>query len=278
MSIESKKLAIYYSWPSSVNGTFTVAGAINVFNDYHLLVLGTGLEDPSHGDHINTKDIIAGLSTNTKVYGYIDATLPLVDIQSKIDMWATIGVFGIFCDQFGYDFGLTRSKQNDIVDYIHLKNLSAFVNAWNPDDVFAPTDTLITHLGKKDWVLAESYQIINDNYQTNEDWINRSEKLAKYSAATGTKVATVTTTLSGEYDQAKFDYAYFSALLFGFDAVGWGEKDFSATSALLPMRPRKRFFGNRYTSDIINNNGVLTRHTNVGIKVNTITRTIDNLI
>lgn len=187
MSIESKKLAIYYSWPSSVNGTYTVAGAINVFKDYELLVLGAGLEDPSHGDHINTKDIIKGLSTNTKVYGYIDATLALADIQTKIDKWATVGIYGIFCDQFGYDYGLTRTRQNEIVDYIHLKRLSAFVNAWNPDDIFVPTEIEATHLDKRDWVLAESYQIINDNYQSKEDWINRSEKLAKYSAATGTK-------------------------------------------------------------------------------------------
>lgn len=92
------------------------------------------------------------------------------------------------------------------------------------------------------------------------------------------KIAAITTTLTGEYDQAKFDYAYFSALLYGFDAIGWGEKDFSASSAQLPMRPRKRYFGNKNTTDIINENDVLTRHTNVGIKVNTITRTVDYLI
>ena len=44
-NILPKKLSIYYSFPSSVNATFTVAGAVNVFKDYDLLVLGATLEE-----------------------------------------------------------------------------------------------------------------------------------------------------------------------------------------------------------------------------------------
>lgn len=276
-NVENKKLAIYYGWPSSVNATFTVTGAINVFKDYNLLVLGAGLEDITHPDHINTVAIIAGL-TSTKVYGYVDATLPIATISTKIDNWAAMAVAGIFVDQFGYDFGLTRTAQNAIVDYIHGKNLSAFVNAWNPDDAFEPTVDLVTHLGSRDWFLAESYQIINDNYELVEDWIARSEKLKKYNAATGTKIAGITTTLSGIYDQNKFDYAYFSALLYGFNAFGYGEQNFSSITAQLPFRPRKKYYGNTYVSDIKNQNGKLSINTNIGFEINTITRTALNTL
>ena len=275
--IESRRLAIYYGYPSGVNGTFNVPGAINVFNDYHLVVFGAGLEEVTHPDHTNTVNIIAGMP-NTKVFGYIDATLTLVDIKDKIDKWDAMAVAGIFCDRFGYDFGVLRAAQNDIVDYIHTKNLSAFVNAWNPDDAFAPSGNLVTHLGAKDWFLAESYQIINDDYQPTQDWIDRSEKLAKYSAATETKVAGITTSLGGVYDQAKFDYAYFSSLLYGLDAFGYGEENFAATSGQLPVRPRKRYYGTNYTSGIEGDDVVLTRSTNVGFKINTITKTVDYLI
>ena len=102
--IESKRLAIYYAYPSGVNGTFSVPGAINVFKDYYLLVFGSGLEEVAHPDHANTVAIIAGL-TNTKVYGYVDATISLVDFKDKVDKWSVMGVAGIFCDRFGYDFG-----------------------------------------------------------------------------------------------------------------------------------------------------------------------------
>src|SRR5437016_9884185 len=111
--IESKRLAIYYGYPSGVNGTFTVPGAINVFKDYYLIVFGDGLEAVSHPDHANTVAIIAGL-TNSKVYGYIDSTLSITTLQTNIDNWALMGVAGIFCDRFGYDFGLTRAAQNAI--------------------------------------------------------------------------------------------------------------------------------------------------------------------
>ena len=273
-AIRSKKLAIYYGWPSSINGTFSVAGAINVFKSYSMIVLGAGLEDPAHPDHANTAAIIAGLP-NQKIFGYIDSTLNITDIQTKIDNWNTIHVEGIFCDIFGYDFGLTRTKQNLIVDYIHSKNLAAFVNAWNPDDAFAPTTNEVTHLGPNDWILAESYQIINDEYQDQSEWMTRSSKLLGYKNATGVNIAGITTTVSGVFDQKKYDYAYFSALLYGFDAFGWGEKDFSSASAQLPLRPRKAYYGSEYASGISYKNGILERKTNAGFQVNTITRTVD---
>ena len=50
--------------------------------------------------------------------------------QTKIDNWAAMGVKGVFVDRFGYDFGVSRANQNQIVDYIHSKNISAFVNAY----------------------------------------------------------------------------------------------------------------------------------------------------
>jgi hypothetical protein len=126
--------------------------------------------------------------------------------------------------------------------------------------------------------LAESYQIINDDYQSKADWEARSDKIKKYSHAVGTNMAGITTTQSGVFDQDKFDYAYMSALLYGFDAFGWGEQDFSATSAQLPFRTRAKTYGTEYVSDINKENDVFTRFVNVGFKVNTVTRTVDYLI
>lgn len=277
-TIKSKRLAIYYSYPSSVNATYTVAGAINVFKEYQLLVLGAGLEDISHPDHANTVAIIAGLPANTMVFGYVDAVLPLANFKTKVDNWKLMNVAGIFCDRFGYDFGLTRVGQNDEVDYIHSKSLVAFVNAWNADDACAPTIDTVTHLNNKDWILAESYQIINDNYEDLAEWKLRSEKLMGYQHSIGINVAGITTTLTGVFDQNKFDYAYFSAIMYGFDAFGWGEQDFSAITAQLPYRQRKKYFGNLYVSDVENKDGVFVRNTNVGFKVNTVTRTVDYVL
>ena len=271
-AVKKGTIAIFYGWPSTVQATYTVQGAIGVFKKYDLLVLGSGLEEPSHADHANTVQIIAGIP-NTKVYGYIASTIGIDLIKEKIDKWSTMGVAGIFCDVFGFDFEVSRTKQNDIVDYIHDKGLSAFVNTWNPDDAFKPTESgLITHLDHRDWILAESYQIINDNYQSTEEWLTRSKKLVSYRKTTGTKLAAITTTVSGTFDQDKFDYAYFSSLLFNFDAFGWGEVSFSSISGELPFRKRKHVYGNQIISDVNIEDGFVSVKTNVGISINTVLR------
>lgn len=282
--IISKKLAIYYGWPSAVNATFTAPLAAAVFSNYHLVIFGAGLEDASHPDHANTIAIINDPQmASTEVYGYINSTDSFEINQNNIDNWALMGVRGVFCDRFGFDFGVTRTSQNQIVNYIHGKNLNAFVNAFFPDDAFSTKGDETNNpqrdacsLGPRDWYLAESYQIINDVYENPVTWVERSNLIKKYKNDLGIKVATVTTTLSGIYDQKKFDYAYYSTLLFGFDACGWGEQDFSATTAQLPFRQRKKFYGKKYDSNFIKiDGGIYSTKTNIGFEVNTTTHEVD---
>ena len=285
--VVSQKLAIYYGWPSAVNATYSPPLAAGVFKQYNLVVFGAGLEDLSHPDHLNTIAIIADPQmVKTKVFGYINATDGFVINKPKIDNWTLMGVAGIFLDRFGYDFGVSRADQNQLVDYIHSQNLSAFVNAYFPDDAFSSNANATynpqrdaCHLGSNDWYLAESYQIINDIYDEASTSIARSNLIKKYKSDTGVKVATITTTLSGVFDQNKFDYAYFSTLLFGFEASGWGEQDFSAITAQLPFRPRKKFYGTKYDSAGIEVNGnIISIKTNIGFELNTTTHKVDHVL
>lgn len=295
--ILTKRLAIYYGYPSSVNGTYTVSGAVDVFKKYKILVLGTGLEDVSHPDHNNTVSIITDpLMKSTKVYGYIDSTLPLNIIQNKIDLWSNMNVDGIFMDQFGYDFGLTRVKQREIIWSIHEKGdnkLSAFVNAWNVDDVFGTIidavhnpDGLPTRMNERDIYLAESFVIINgqyDNADNNDDdimdWQDKAIKMINYRNSYGTKMAAVTTWNTDPFDQNKMDYAYFSSVLYNFDYFGFGELYFSAADAQLPFRTRKTHYGTKFTGEInTSSGGVFTRTTNIGIKIDTSNNTVNTII
>lgn len=286
-SLIPKKLAIYYGWPSVVNATYTVNGAANVFKDYDTVIFGAGLEDNTHGDHQNTIDIINHPDmANTDCYGYIVSTDSLSLNQTKIDNWLSMGVNGIFCDNFGYDWGVTRSQQNDLINYIHSKSLSAFVNAWDPDDVFSnsnvptfnPSGT--SHvLGSNDYYLAESFQIINGGYQDTVFWKTKSDKMVNYKNIYGTKMATVTTTNSSVFDTNKWDYSYMSAVLYNFDLAGWGELYYSASSGSLPFRPRAEVFGDNFTGNIVEGpSNVFSRSTNVGIKIDTVNHTVNTLI
>lgn len=277
-----KKLAIYYGWPSSVNATHNVSGATQVFDDYDLVVFGSGLEDPSHSDHQNTKDIIDGSVAD--IFGYVDATLSKTTIENKVDQWVVMGgsnklIAGIFFDQFGFDFGLNRQKQNHIVDYVHCKGLSVFVNAWEPDDVFKMTQGMSTHLTTGDYYLAVPHYVINGVWQDVNDWETKSDKMACYKAQYGTSMACITTTTTTiGFDQNKWNNAYYAHTVYDFDASGWGEPNFSASDAQLPFRDRYTIIGTTFTGSLIKNGFTFERPTNVGIRVDTANKTISNIL
>jgi hypothetical protein len=295
-----EKLAIYYGFPSLVNGSDgDLLAATEVFNDYDLVVLGERLQDPDHPDHTNTKTIINKLGVRpnkTAVYGYIpigvtnlpsnQTSLSFLQIQQRAEAWAEMGVAGIFLDQAGYDFGVTRERQNQVVDTIHDKGLKVFINAWDPDDVFnSEIDSvynpmgLMTQLGPDDIYLHESFQIIGGEYQDPSFWIHKSDKGLAYKSQYGTQMAIVTTMSDNapEFDQGKFDYAWGSALLYGFDFMGWGELHFSVVDNNLPyrMRPNPIEMGDEFTSPIIYDTPVKKRETTMAqIEIDTVAHTL----
>jgi hypothetical protein len=292
MTLIPLKLAIYYGWLSSVNATFTVSGAVGVFKVYDLLIVGAGLELPTHGDYTNTLAIIndPGM-VNTKVFGYIDATQTLDVIQGQIDLWKLTGVKGIFLDKFGYDFGLTRDVQREIIWCVHAVNLIAFVNAWNPDDVFSPavgpnnTNGLATRLNPTDWYLAESFAVKLGAYDDNDldsngikDFQDKAVKMVNYQAIYGTQLAATSSYDNEAFDQHKLDYSYYASVLNGFNAYSFGEYLYSAVSAQLPFRTRTIFYGTKFTNAITTTSGILEHQTNVGIHVDTNSHTVNILL
>lgn len=285
-----KSLAVYYGWPSAVNAAGgNVNTAVQTFKEYDQVVFGAGLEDPAHGDHANLVAILAHPDmSSVQSFGYIDATLATEVVQTKIDQWYATGVQGIFFDQFGYDFGLTRQKQNQIVWCVHEKGstgMPVFVNAWNPDDVFLsivdPTSNPTgdaPRLQAGDWYMLESYQIVNGAYQSQNDWRVRSDKAVAGRAALGVSIGAVTTTDASPFDQAKADYSYLSAVMDELDSWGWGEELFSASSAQLPWITRATVDGTQFTGPLTQNGTKWERPTNVGIQLDTSTNTVDNIL
>jgi hypothetical protein len=292
--MEPLKLCIYYGWPSTVKD-WTVAGAASVFKDYDLVVFGAGLEDSSHSDHQNTDDIINHTDmSNTEVYGYITIQDGQTANETKIDNWNTMGVAGIFVDEYGYDYGNTRDEQNDLVDYIHNKSLIAFVNSWDPDDAvgnavvttYNPNGTA-HKLNTTDWYLAESYAVKDNAYDDTDtdtdghpDWQEKAEKLADTYAG-DIKVACIGTTGSSSagFTQAKADYSYYATVLYGFDAWGWGEKNYSSAGgpSSLTFRTRKTLpEGDNLHGDVTKVGDTYQRTTNVGIKVDITNHTVSD--
>ncbi|GAB3884236.1 hypothetical protein [Spirosoma agri] len=247
-----KSLLIYYAYPSGINGTFSVAGAAAEFGQYAYVVLGDGLEFTSHPDHANTQAIMAQSSTaNTKFFGYIDLgvstqNLSIGDIQNRIALWKSTGADGVFLDDFGYDYLVSRQRQNDVVAYAHTQGLPVIANGWNPDHVFGNQSdpsynpsAVATVLNNSDFYLSESYLITEGNFQNPADWQTKAEKLRMYQTMIGFRVLSITTNSSANaYDQAKFWYAWYGAFLYGHEATGWGEYNFASNTGQIPFRSR----------------------------------------
>jgi hypothetical protein len=285
-SVKPKALLIYYSYPSLINGSSTVAEAAAELGDYDYVVLGDLLEKSTHPDHLNTVAIIADPAmASTTVFGYIDLgvtteDLPLSEIQSRIDDWQATGARGIFFDLFGYDFGTDRTRQNAAVDYAHSKGLPVVANAFIPADAFGdevnaynPTGTP-TSLNASDYYLYESYQVILGQFDTEPNWLAKSNALQGFQNTIGFNILSVTTSdVTTPYEQSMFFYVWYSALLYGHEATGWGEYNYSAWSASAPFRARPSVEpGVSFTSGVTDASPLFSRNTNLGtVSVDTAT-------
>ncbi len=271
-------LLIYYAHPSGINGTFSVNGASAVFSQYPFVVLGGGLEQVGHPDHANTVAIMNHAATaDTKFFGYVDLGLSTsnftaAEIHQRIDAWNVSGADGIFLDDYGYDFGVSRARQNDAVDYAHSVGLPVVANGFFINEVFGNQieaefnpGGVGTHLESTDYYLYESYQIRNGVFVDESTWRAKADALAAVRTTLPINVFAVTTNIGASFDQNKLDYAYWSAALDGYTAVGWGEGSFSSNTASAPYRPRPATDpGTAFSSPIDGTSQLFTRDTDAG--------------
>ena len=270
------RLAIYYGYPSLVNGANgDLEKAARVFSAYDVVVLGDGLEFPDQqsgryppGDaeeHQKTLGVIAAvrdLSPGTRFYGYVclgeipnpkgeQISLTPGQLEERVRLWKRMGVAGIFLDEAGYDFAVvTRKRQNMAVRIIHELGLSAFLNAYFLDHLFSLEDKLPYANGaaknperlpplldRRDLFLLESFQVRKGNYESASASQARLNQALDYRRRFGSRIfATTTTTEQEPFSAEKFNYAWWTALLYGLDGFGWGEPNFAALSNTLPDR------------------------------------------
>lgn len=269
------RLAIYYGYPSVVNGANgDLEKAARVFSGYDVVVLGDGLEFPDQqsgryppGDpeeHQKTLEIIGAvrdLSPGTRFYGYVclgeianpkgeKISLTPGQLEERVRLWKGMGVAGIFLDEAGYDFAVvTRKRQNMAVRIIHELGLSAFLNAYFLDHLFSLEDKLPYANGaaknperlpplldRRDLFLLESFQVRKGNYENASASQARLNQALDYRRRFGPRIFATTTTEQEPFSAEKFNYAWWTALLYGLDGFGWGEPNFAALSNTLPDR------------------------------------------
>ena len=135
------QLLVYYGYPISYKGINDVTQVSSeISSKFTHWVVGDSYQNPAHESYAQTVQIVANVrAAGVKVYGYVPigqntSNLSLAEIQINIDRWVTVGVDGIFLDEFGFDYGNTRTRQIDVVNYVHSKNLPYCANAWVVED------------------------------------------------------------------------------------------------------------------------------------------------
>lgn len=143
-----RRLVVFYGTLGSINGVNNADYSAAMLAQYDDVVIGYGLQDPAHGSYASTTSIISKTKTlnpNVTIWGNIDLGISggtshnhsTGTLQTHIDQWVTAGATGIFADNFGYNFAVTRARQNTIVAYCHAKPIQIMVYATTMADALS---------------------------------------------------------------------------------------------------------------------------------------------
>jgi hypothetical protein len=250
-----RELLIFYSAPNIINLQYDDNYASGVLSRYDDVVLGEGLEDPGNAYYASTSTIIsnvASLSPDTVIWGYIDcgvttSNYPLGTLETQIDQWMAIGAKGIFCDTFGYDYEVPRSRQNSIISYIHSQGVGAILNVFNSNDALSsavnvtynPSGTP-TVANSTDVLLLESWICNTDAYTspyyaTISDLKTRGDAAVAYKNSLGIRLFAANiveqSTRTFSEIQAFHDVAEALARAWRLDGSGIGASEYSSSGA-----------------------------------------------
>lgn len=139
--ITLNNLLVYYGYPISYKQIYDVDGIVSaISSSYKIWIVGDTYGNPTHEAYADTVEIINRVrAAGVTVYGYVPVGqstqgLTVDQIKTKIDEWVTLNIDGIFLDEFGFDYGNTRAKQIQIVNYVHSYQLPYCANAWTVED------------------------------------------------------------------------------------------------------------------------------------------------
>lgn len=143
-----KNALLYYGYPIGFKGLYSRDLVSDAFSKYDIIVLGDTYQKPTQEVYEDTVSVIKmtkDKNPDVEIFGYIpigalpeltDSNLSMEEIKLRVDEWETAGATGLFLDEFGYDYKVTRERQNEIVDYIHSKNMNLIANAWQVEYIF----------------------------------------------------------------------------------------------------------------------------------------------
>lgn len=220
-----------------------------------------------HADYISLLVVVARIieiNPNTLIFGYVSVNQDLSIFQSKVNDWNVVQIHGIFMDESGYDYGITREEFNSRVDYVHARTYAnlCFVNSWNMDHVIGTADDvgfpnttynpglIESNLTANDWYLLESFPVNttsysgSNGYEAKADWFFRGNKAVTHRFNYGINLASaaIINNANGSA-QALFDFQFISSIMFALEAVGSSDDFYGASSATVTFWTRPDITG-----------------------------------
>lgn len=247
--------AVYFGRPGHVNGAASTADAAAAFGSYARVALAPGIESIFHPDHAAAQAVIAAapdvaffgtIPVRAAGYGPTAAQLAFSTFQ-----WAALGARGVLLTEFGYEHGVTRARQNLVVDFAHGAGLTALAAVSDADDALSPAiealnaagggnpTGLPTHLVAGDRLLLAGFVVADGVVLPPTSFLGVAAEAAAACATAGVLLDVATTTLLGAPASAADDaYAWWCAAAFAADGFARTEPAYSAADDLLPFRPR----------------------------------------
>jgi|GEM_PF-5769165 len=156
-------------------------------------------------------------------------------VATRVAQWCNMGAIGIFLDEFGFDYQNDRARQNRAIEIVHNSGKFVVANAWDPDEVFSGSPTSL--LDANDYYFYESHLVKDGMLENLVIWQEKAEKLRQYRMSRAFNIMSITTAGSSAFDENKFWYSWFGALIHEHAATGWGEPNYSASNSQAPVRP-----------------------------------------
>jgi hypothetical protein len=151
-------LAIYYGWPSLVNGSSgDVAHAADQFRGFAAAIFGEAC--PTRESDPRGRAVAEHASNRCRVYGYVSLghgrSQPgwtCRELRARLEQWSQWGAVGVLLDCAGRDYGVSAKRMADAVAAAHDLGLQVVINAWDPFDVLGSR----AELSMADALLAEN--------------------------------------------------------------------------------------------------------------------------
>lgn len=270
-----EKTCFYFGTPATIGGSTSINEAVEIYKNYDIIVFGKNYQETGNANYSSTAQLINAIRASypyIKIFGAIDVgasagtdNLSIAQINAKIELWKNLKIYGIYLDNFGYDYSVNRTRQNDIINKCRTLELQVFVNS-----------TLDSYIYSKENIVVNSF---NGNQSLLPCLLN-SKDYALYYGNTYTVSGSETVAQTRLITNRAYDYYFkiqteYSDTYYNQFKVKTVSLDFfKATNEASGVNDIYRTFS-LLTSKILNINGVAFTDETLGTNVNLFFKTWD---